>query len=158
MKYLAFLVGLSATYLLLVSFNRKPLARNGVGVARYLMGLGYNKAHASGIAGNIFVESSYNPQAIGDSGKSFGLAQWHKSRWESLNSWTIKKGMNPNTMKAQLDFLVWELNNTEKRANRELLKTDNPRDSAFAFAKYFERPSVISEIRMEKAVSIYNKL
>jgi len=159
MKYIAFFIGLSATFFIMVGFDKKqPLARNGVGVARYLMLLGFNKAHASGIAGNIFVESSYNPKAIGDNGTSFGLAQWHKSRWQTLNYWCLDNKLDPNTMEAQLQYLTWELNNTEKRAKRELFKTDNPTDSAYAFAKYFERPSIISDKRMIEAKLIYTNL
>jgi hypothetical protein len=38
------------------------------------------------------------------------------------------------------------------------MKTDTPYDSAYAFAKYFERPRRINPKRMSKAEEIYNRL
>ena len=87
-KYLPFIIGVSAG-VLLISAKKiskiKSLSKDGVGIAKFLISKGYTKANASGIAGNIFVESSFNPTAVGDNGTSFGLAQWHKSRWDRLN-------------------------------------------------------------------------
>jgi|TARA_B100001093_G_scaffold306302_2_gene292344 hypothetical protein len=153
----SFVLGLGATFLLL-SAKKMKLSKDGVGITKFLMSLGYSKANASGIAGNLFVESSFNPTAIGDNGTSFGLAQWHKSRWDRLNSWAETNKLNPSTFETQLKYIDWELNNKEKRAKEKLLETNNPYDSAFAFAKYYERPAKISEKRMIKAQEIYNKI
>lgn len=158
LKYVAIGFGVGATFLLLLSAKRPPLSKNGVGIARFLMNLGYSKANASGIAGNIYVESKYDPKAIGDNGTSFGLAQWHKSRWESLKKWSNERGLDVNKFETQLKFIDWELNNTEKKAKRELLEQKTPQDSAFAFAKYYERPKFISEERMSKAKEIYKQI
>ena len=158
-KYVAIGLGLGATFILLVSAKKVGvLKKDGKGIARFLMGLGYSKANASGIAGNIYTESKYDPQAIGDNGTSFGLAQWHKSRWDRLKNWSNERGLNINFFDTQLRFIDWELNNTEKRAKSELLSTNTPRESAFAFAKFYERPQRIAEERMNKAEEIYNRL
>ena len=158
-RYVAIGLGLGATFVLLVSATKKRvLNKDGKGVARFLMGLGYSKSNASGIAGNLYTESKFDPQAIGDNGTSFGLAQWHKSRWDRLKNWCRERGLNINSFEAQLQFIDWELNNTEKTAKRELLKQTTPRDSAFAFAKYYERPQKIAQERMNKAEEIYNAL
>tara|TARA_B100000989_G_C19211222_1_gene331920 strand:+ start:36 stop:515 length:480 start_codon:yes stop_codon:yes gene_type:complete len=153
----SFILGLGATILLLSSKKLK-LSKDGVGIARFLMSLGYSKANASGIAGNLFVESSYNPTAIGDNGTSFGLAQWHKSRWERLKNWASTNKLNPNTFETQLLYIDWELNNRESKAKEKLLNAKTPYDSAFVFAKYYERPAKISQLRMTKAEEIYKKL
>lgn len=157
-RYLAFAIGLGATYLLLVSAKKPALTKDGKGIARFLKGLGYSKAIASGIAGNIYVESKYDPIAIGDNGQSFGLAQWHKSRWDALKNWSEQRNLDITAFETQLKFIDWELNNTEKRAKSELLKTTIPEDSAFIFAKYYERPAFISQRRMSKAREIYDNL
>ena len=158
-SYVAIGLGLGATFVLLVSAKkRNVLKKDGQGIARFLMGLGYSKSNASGIAGNIYTESKYDPQAIGDNGTSFGLAQWHKSRWDRLKNWSNERGLNINLFDTQLRFIDWELNNTEKKAKSELLSTNTPRDSAYAFAKYYERPQRIAEQRMNKAEEIYNLL
>jgi len=159
LKYLAIGLGLGATFVLFVSAIKKStLEKNGKGIAKFLMGLGYSKANASGIAGNLYTESKYDPQAIGDNGTSFGLAQWHKSRWDSLKNWCNERGLNINLFETQLRFIDWELNNTEKRAKTELTSKTNPRDSAFSFAKYYERPQKIVMERMDKAQEIYNSI
>ena len=158
LKYVAIGFGVGATFLLLLSAKKPSFYKNGVGIARFLMSLGYSKANASGIAGNIYVESKYDPKAIGDNGTSFGLAQWHKSRWDSLKKWSSERGFNINRFETQLKFIDWELNNTEKKAKRELLQQKTPQDSAFSFAKYYERPQFISDERMNKALEIYKKI
>lgn len=158
-KYVAFILGLGATFILLVSSTKpKFLSPNGKSVAKFLMRLGYSKENAAGIAGNLYVESRFNPTVVGDSGTSFGIAQWHKSRWERLIDWGKIKGLNINTLETQLKFIDWELNNTERLAKKDLIKQKNARNSAFSFAKYYERPQVISQERMNKAEEIYKSL
>lgn len=158
-RIIAFVLGLGTTYLILSSSAKKPkLKKDGIGIAKYLMGLGYSKSIASGIVGNIYIESRYDPLAIGDNGQSFGLAQWHKSRWDALKKWSEERNLNIASFETQLKFIDWELKNTEKRAYNELMKTKTPSDAAFVFAKYYERPQVISQQRMYKAEEIYNQL
>ena len=158
-KYVALGLGLGATFVLLVSAKKRSvLKKDGLGIAKFLMSLGYSKSNASGIAGNLYTESKYDPQAIGDNGTSFGLAQWHKSRWDKLKNWSNERGLDINLFDTQLRFIDWELNNTEKKAKSELLATNTARESAFAFAKFYERPQRIAEERMNKAEEIYNRL
>ena len=76
----------------------------------------------------------------------------------ALKSWCNERNLDINSFEVQLRFIDWELNNTETRAKRELLSKTTPSESAFAFAKYYERPQVIVNERMEKAEEIYNNL
>lgn len=131
---------------------------DGVTIARYLMSKRYTKAQAAGIAGNLYVESGYKTGALGDSGTSYGLAQWHKTRWERLMDFCNQEGLDPSKAESQLIYLDWELRNREKKAFNELMKTDTPYDSAYVFAKYYERPRKINPKRMSKAEEIYNQL
>jgi hypothetical protein len=131
---------------------------DGVTIATYLMKKRYSKSQAAGIAGNLYVESGYRTGVIGDNGTSYGLAQWHKTRWERLNEFCESEGLDPSEAESQLIYLDWELRTREKRAYKELMKTDTPYDSAYAFAKYFERPRRINPKRMSKAEEIYNRL
>lgn len=158
MTLIPYIIGLSAGAFIFFKAKKEILTKDGVGIARYLMSLGYSKQNASGIAGNIFVESRYDPLAIGDNGQSFGLAQWHKSRWKRLNDWAKQNNKNPNTFQGQLDYLDWELKNTEKNAYKKLLESKTVYESAYNFAKYFERPAVIVPERMKTAQEIYNNL
>ncbi len=131
---------------------------NGVEIANYLIKKGYTPSQASGIAGNIYVESGYKTGALGDGGTSYGLCQWHNTRWERLVEFCEEKGLDSSSVEGQLIYLDWELKTREKKARIELMKTDTPYDSAYAFAKYFERPSKINPKRMRKAEEIYQKL
>jgi len=158
MYLISFIIGLGASALIFFKSKDEFLKKDGIGIAKYLMNLGYTKANASGIAGNLFVESSYNPLAVGDNGTSFGLAQWHKSRWDRLNKWSKENNKNPNTFQGQLDYLNWELKNTEKNAYKKLVEAKTPYQSAYNFAKYFERPAVINPNRMREAEKIYKQL
>ena len=131
---------------------------SGVEIAKYLISKGYTTEHAAGIAGNIYVESGYKTGAIGDSGTSYGLVQWHNERWDRLKEFCEKNNLDSSSVEGQLIYLDWELKTSEKKARTELMRTDTPSESAYAFAKYFERPSKISPKRMEKAEEIYKQL
>ena len=131
---------------------------NGVEIARYLIKQGYSPSQASGIAGNIYVESGYKTGALGDGGTSYGLCQWHNARWERLVKFCEEKDLDSSSVEGQLIYLDWELKTREKKARKELMKTTTPYDSAYAFAKYFERPSKINPKRMRKAEEVFQKL
>jgi peptidoglycan hydrolase-like protein with peptidoglycan-binding domain/lysophospholipase L1-like esterase len=125
-------------------------------VIDFFVGKGLSRAQAAGIAGNIQSESRFNPAAVGDSGKAIGLAQWRDSRRERLNSWTEENGYDPTTVDGQLEYLWWELNNTEKNALTNLKQTDTPSDAAYSFAKYFERPTTINPERQSAAETFFS--
>jgi phosphotransferase system HPr-like phosphotransfer protein len=117
---------------------------------------GLTVSQSAGIAGNIAVESEFNPTAIGDNGTSYGLAQWHLDRWENLKQWCSKNGYEPSSISGQLEFLWWELQNYESSALSDLKRQTNPADAAESFASKFERPSYVSPIRAKNAENFYN--
>jgi hypothetical protein len=125
-------------------------------IIKFFKNKGLTTSQASGIAGNIAVESQFNPNAVGDSGSSYGLAQWHADRQNSLNRWANKNNLDPKSIEGQLEYLWWELKNTESSAYAKLIQQNNPVDAAKTFAKYFERPKEISASRMENAEKYYN--
>lgn len=67
-----------------------------------------SRAVAIGIMANIQHESNYNPNAKGDGGTSYGICQWHKSRWDRLNSYCASNDLSASDLTAQLRFLVYE--------------------------------------------------
>jgi hypothetical protein len=101
---------------------------------------GYSPEIAAGIVGNLMQEShsNLNTQALGFDGTgSYGVAQWLGPRKEKL------KQVRPNdysTLRGQLEFIDWELNNTEKRASRKLNKAKTAEEAALIFSKHYERP------------------
>jgi murein DD-endopeptidase MepM/ murein hydrolase activator NlpD len=118
---------------------------------------GLTTSQAAGIAGNIAVESQFNPNAVGDSGTSFGLAQWHGDNGDRLKQWTAKNGYEWNSIDGQLQFLWYQLQHTQSAALIALRKQKTPRDAAYVFAQKFERPASISNNRMENAEKFYNE-
>jgi hypothetical protein len=122
----------------------------------FLKNKGLSKANASGIVGNLYAESKFNPMAIGDNGNSFGVAQWHKDRWNNLKVFAFTTNQDFTKLNTQLEFLWWELNNAETKAYNKLIQTYNPKDSAFVFAKYYERPLNINNERMDYAQKFHD--
>ena len=117
---------------------------------------GLTTSQAAGIAGNIAIESAFNPAAVGDQGTSFGLAQWHANRADSLKRWTAKNGYDWQSVDGQLEYLWWELKNSESEALTALKQQKTPKDAAHTFAKKFERPANVATSRLDNAEKFYN--
>src|SRR5690606_1971817 len=111
----------------------------------YLKAKGVSDTHAKGIVANIYAESSFNPEAEGDGGTSFGLFQHRADRLDNLKSFAGDRYTDPYK---QIDFAL-----TEKEA-QEYLSTDfsSPEDAAKAFTIKFERPAN-AEQKAEERVS-----
>ena len=125
-------------------------------IMNFMKNKGLTTSQAAGIAGNLQSESNFDPNAVGDNGTSYGIAQWHKDRFRNLKNWCKKNGLKWNTIDAQLEFLWWELQNSESGALSKLKLENDPDQAAYVFAKYFERPSEIAPVRMANATRIYD--
>jgi len=108
---------------------------------QHLMGRGLPQVAAAGIVGNLVAESGLDPTIPGDNGNSVGIAQWHKERMVAMKSWITAQGRDWKDMNAQLDFLVHELNTSEKIAGNQLKLAGNPIQAAKTFMDKFERPA-----------------
>lgn len=71
--------------------------------------MGLNIAGACGVLANIQAESSFNPTALGDAGTSYGICQWHASRFTNLKNWCSANGKDYKTIDGQLWYLKYEL-------------------------------------------------
>lgn len=111
-----------------------PNSLNGSGNAQqiwnYLTSQGLNSKAAAGIMGNLQQESGLNPNAPGG-----GLAQWIGSRGQALNQYASANGMSPNSLNAQLGYLMTEL----KSGQYGSISALNSQSSASAAAQYFEQ-------------------
>jgi hypothetical protein len=97
----------------------------------YFASKGLAPHQVAGILGNIKAESNFNPSAIGDAGKAFGLFQHWGNRGGG-------PGMLGNTQ-AQLELAWRELQTTESGAMARLMASTDVRGATAAFAG-FERP------------------
>jgi hypothetical protein len=115
------------------------MADTRAAIAAQLSDLGYGPAQIAGIIGNLQHESSLDPNAVGDNGTSFGLAQWHADRWDALKNFAAKNGSDPSDVSTQVNFLHNELQGPESTAREALMAAKTPQDAATAFM-HFERP------------------
>lgn len=104
----------------------------------YLMGKGWTREQAAGIVGNLQAESNLKVNSIGDGGQAYGIAQWHPDRQANFRK-VIGKNIQGSTLQEQLDFLSWELANSEKNAGAWLKNAKTAEEAAVYFDKFFER-------------------
>ncbi len=109
--------------------------------------MGLNSAAACGVLANIEKESDFNPNLYGDSGTSYGICQWHNSRFENLKSFCNKNGYSWKSLEGQLRFLKYELNTNKADTGRIIERLDVPNTPEGAYTAgynwcyYFERPA-----------------
>lgn len=96
--------------------------------------MGLNTAAACGVMANIQSESGFNPNALGDGGTSYGICQWHNSRWTRLKNYA------PNdwsTINGQLRYLNYELQNYYPRVLNYLRSVSNDSSGAYSASYYW---------------------
>ncbi|WAH56537.1 phage tail tip lysozyme [Pseudomonas silvicola] len=107
---------------------------------QYFTQNGYSHAQAFGIVANLTRESGMSTGAVGDNGQAYGLAQWHPDRQQSFKDF-FGKDIRQSTEKDQLDFINYELQNSEKRAGLALSNTKTASEAADVFRRMYERPA-----------------
>lgn len=100
---------------------------------------GWERWHGFGVAVNVFRESSFDHKIVGDRGHAYGLCQWHGDR-QALFLKHFGKPIRQATPEEQIDFVHWELTNTEKRAGARLRLTKNAAEAAAVISRFYERP------------------
>ncbi len=116
-------------------------------VIDYFTGKGLTRNQARGIYGNLMQESGGNHTATNSRSGAYGLAQWLGSRKDKLLE---TYGSNPSE-RQQLDFIWHELNTSETKALRELLRTETTSEATRVFATLFERAGR-NEMNMNKRI------
>lgn len=105
----------------------------------YFIGKGFTSAQAAGILGNIEAESSFNTKAYNADEGAIGLCQWEGPRRTALEHFASQQGKSVNDGQVQADFLMHELNTSEKSACQALKAAETPEQAARAFQSRFER-------------------
>ena len=105
---------------------------------------GWTKEQAAGIVGNLAVESGFKTDAVGDNGNAYGIAQWNKKgspeRIANFQK-VMGKSLYGSNFQEQLEFVNWELNNSEKAAGNRLRQATTTDDAAAIVDKFYERSS-----------------
>jgi hypothetical protein len=107
----------------------------------YFQSRGWSKAQAAGIVGNLQGESgpNLNPGAVGDGGDAYGVAQWNqRASPDRVNNFqrVIGVPLRQSNFQQQLQFIDWELRNSEIRAGRALAAAQDPAAAALAMSAY----------------------
>ena len=123
-----------------------PSSANEAKIFQYLTEeMDFNTAAACGVLANIVRESGFNPNSVGDNGTSYGICQWHASRYTRLMDWCAENGYDYTTLDGQLHYLHYELPTYYKSTWNYLQGVDNTADGAYDAAwywcYYFERPA-----------------
>lgn len=97
--------------------------------------------------GNLWQENRFNTD--GD-----GIAQWLGNRLIGLQ----QRG-NHTDLAVQLEYIVWELNNTELYANTQLLQSNTVEQATIAFQNCYERCGDCRQSqRINYAIDFYYRL
>jgi len=106
----------------------------------FFVSKGWSPAQAAGIVGNLQAESYANldDKAVGDGGTAYGIAQWRGVRQKVFEQ-QYGKPIQKSTFGEQLEYVDWELRNTEKKAGNLLKSTTTPEQAAMVVDKFYER-------------------
>lgn len=120
-----------------------------------------NSAAISGIIANIEYESEGSPNALGDNGTSFGICQWHMSRWQDLVNYCNAAGYNWRSLEGQLMFLCYELEVVYPDLKSLLMECPPSPDGAFkagyCFCLNYESPlNSSTQAESRAAFAMYN--
>ena len=122
-------------------------ASNEQEIYSYLVNtMGLNAAAACGVLANISCESSFNPNAGGDGGTSYGICQWHAGRYTSLKNYCAENGYDYKTLNGQLHYLEYELNLSGYKYILNYMRSventaQGAYDAAYYWCYYFEVPA-----------------
>lgn len=108
-------------------------------ICKSLKNKNYSDVGTAAILTNMYYESSFDPTATGDGETSYGLCQWHESRYDNLKS---SYPTNYHTPEAQFNYLIYELENSYSSLNKSLLEdTLSAEDLTYNFCATFEKPA-----------------
>jgi hypothetical protein len=114
-------------------------------------------AQASGVLGNMQVESGFKTDAYNKGEGAIGLCQWEGGRRTNLENFAAAEGKPVTDWHVQVDFMMHEMKGSEHGAYDQLKQANTPQEAAAAFDKYYERSSGEARgTRMANAQNIYN--
>ena len=135
------------------SMNVEASGANATAIFKFFVNtMNYYSAAACGVLANIKAESDFNPHCYGDNGTSYGICQWHNSRFTALKNWCSQNGYDYTTLNGQLYYLKKELSaNTDtylyngKTINNKMLtytaSADNAYNAGYYWCCYYEVPA-----------------
>lgn len=111
-------------------------------VLSQLQSQGMSRNSAAGIAANLFVESKFDPTAVGDNGHGYGIGQWHEDRQALFKKWA-GHDIHGSSLAEQLKFIGYEMHDGDKGAKTAgylLSKASSANEAGRIVSQYYERP------------------
>lgn len=133
------------------TYDASKVGSNTAIAWEFLIGTGrYSQPVVAGILGNLLVESGsgkpidIKTTALGDSGRSIGIAQWYNGtpRQDKLREFAAKQNKPIDDLYMQLQFIDYELTNVSYYRGNELRAKKTPTDAAIHFQRYYEIPAL----------------
>lgn len=103
---------------------------------------------AQGMVANMIAESNLDPgineiaPLVPGSRGGYGLNQWTGPRRRQFEAFAAERGTGLDDVNTQLDFTLWELQNTEKAAWEALQGAKDPIEAARIYSERFLRPGI----------------
>ena len=104
---------------------------------------GFTSEQQAGILRALQDESGkdLNPNAVGDSGRAFGIAQWHPDRQANFERWA-GRSIYGSSREEQMAFVNYELTQgMEKSAGDKIAQAKSEQEAYLLTKKYYERPA-----------------
>lgn len=111
---------------------------NKQSVCLTLKQIGFSNNAVASLMTNISHESGFRLTALGDSGTSYGLCQWHNGRYTKLRNYC---GGELNTVKCQINYLMTELQSGYTGVYNYLQTNNSTYDMTYYFCYHFEVPA-----------------
>lgn len=130
---------------------------NLLAIGQFLVGNGYTKAAAAGIASCIDGESGGNPESEGDGGG--GLIGWTPLSSAQPNANVITGNVEQDMLTQLNDILFYNSNEIGQSAVNQLNSISDPVAAADFYSQNFERPAVTdSDVVQSVAEQIFSDL
>ena len=130
------------------TFSGSPVltgSSNQEKIYNYLTSQGLNQAAVCGILANIKQESNFKTGDWGDGGTSYGICQWHNTRFTELQNYCSSNNLDYQSLEGQVSFLTYELQNKYPELYKTLQSVPNNEEGAYIAAYQmtvkFERPA-----------------
>lgn len=103
---------------------------------------------AQGMVANMIAESGLKPgineaaPVVPGSRGGYGLNQWTGPRRRQFEAYASERGAKLDDLNTQLDFTLWELQNTERNAFNALSTAGTAEEAARIYSDKFLRPGI----------------
>lgn len=106
----------------------------------FFISQGWTPQQSAGLVANLEAESALRPDAVGDGGQAYGIAQWHPPRQANFSA-VIGKDIRGSSFEEQLHFVHAELQQTERAAGDTLRSCNTAAEAGACVSKLYERPA-----------------